>query len=100
VSANQRKLVVTFAIMVFASTCTNVRMPPGGGVTRAVVGTGVDGTPAVSEPSMPPVTLARVVTAPDIRKPPPHDRPPRAVAGATAVVDERGRMPRGGRIVG
>ena len=31
VSANQRKLVVTLAIIVLASTWTNVRMPPGGG---------------------------------------------------------------------
>ena len=74
VSANQRKLVVTFAIIVLTSTCTKVRMPPGGGVTGAAPVAGVVLTGAASCTSCPcccSVTDARITTAPDIRNPSP-----------------------------
>ena len=54
--------VVTFAIAVLASTCTKVRMPPGGGVTPCAAAcvdsaAGVDaGATAPSGPSSPPLT--------------------------------------------
>ncbi len=62
VSANQRKLVVTFAIAVLTSTCTKVRMPPGGGVTPRPAVSGATsagddaGAAAPSVPSSPLVT--------------------------------------------
>jgi len=63
VSANQRKLVVMFAIIVFASTCTKMRMPLAGGETLADgVDGGVDGDAdsgacPTSDPSNPFVTV-------------------------------------------
>ena len=63
VSANQRKLVVTFAIIVFASTCTNMRMPPGGGATVVA--------PCTSDPFNPSDTQVRLTRPSDIRNPPP-----------------------------
>jgi hypothetical protein len=59
VSANQRKLVVTFAIIVFASTWMKMRMPLGGGDTLAERGgseAAVGACPA-SDPSNPFVTV-------------------------------------------
>ena len=76
VSANQRKLVVTFAIIVFTSTWTNMRMPPGGGVT-AGDGDAPVAVSGTSDPLNSSDTQARITAASDIRNPSPARRTPK-----------------------